>query len=184
MKPFLCVFLPLLLAYVTALQWCVDRWNAPTEYFAHCWLVPLVGALVVWLRRKSWQTRPRATDLRGLWLLVPGLMMHFAGAALMIDSWSASSIVLTLPGAALLALGAARLRGLWPVLLLVLFASPMPIYVEGRMAFVLKEIAVEGWPTLLVPTSCAMATDCCPGASMVRYTWPRPVAGCVRCWRC
>tara|TARA_R110002072_G_scaffold87129_8_gene196749 strand:+ start:12279 stop:13820 length:1542 start_codon:yes stop_codon:yes gene_type:complete len=144
MKPFLCVFLPLLLAYVTALQWCVDRWNAPTEYFAHCWLVPLVGALVVWLRRKSWQTRPRATDLRGLWLLVPGLMMHFAGAALMIDSWSASSIVLTLPGAALLALGAARLRGLWPVLLLVLFAIPMPIYVEGRMAFVLKEIAVEG----------------------------------------
>ncbi|MFT4515482.1 MAG: exosortase [Planctomycetota bacterium] len=144
MKPFLCVFLPLLVAYTTALFWCADRWNAPTEYFTHCWLVPFVGALAVWSRRKTWQLRPRETDLRGLWLLVPGLMLHFAGAALMIDSWSASSIALTLPGAAWLALGTKRLHGLWPVLLLVLFAIPMPIYVEGRMAFVLKEIAVGG----------------------------------------
>jgi exosortase len=144
MKPFLCVFLPLLLAYATAVLWCTDRWNAPTEYFTHCWLVPFVGVLVVWFRRKTWRSRPRETDLRGLWLLVPGLVMHVTGAALMIDSWSASSMALTLPGAAWLALGANRLRGLWPVLLLVLFAIPMPIYVEGRLAFVLKEIAVEG----------------------------------------
>ena len=144
MTPFVCVFLPLLCAYASSLLWCVDRWNAPTQYFEHCWLVPFVGALVVWLRRKQWQLRARATDLRGLWLLVPGLLMHFAGAALMIDSWSAASLVLTLPGAAWLALGANRLRGLWPVLALVLFAIPMPIYVEGRLAFVLKEIAVEG----------------------------------------
>ncbi|MGK0154664.1 MAG: exosortase [Neolewinella sp.] len=144
MKPLLCVFLPLLVAYVTALLWCTDRWNAPTEYFTHCWLLPFLGAFVVWSRRKKWQAQPRVTDLRGLWLLVPGLVLHFVGAGLMIDSWSASSIALTLPGAAWLALGTKRLRGLWPVLFLVLFAIPMPIYVEGRMAFVLKEIAVEG----------------------------------------
>lgn len=144
MRPFLLVFLPLLLAYATALGWCVDRWNAPTDYFAHCWLVPFVGAAVVWSRRRDWQARPRALDLRGLWLLMPGLLLHLLGAALMIDSWSAASIVLTLPGAAWLALGAKRLRGLWPALALVLFVIPMPIYVEGRMAFVLKEIAVRG----------------------------------------
>jgi len=144
MKPFLLVFLPLLVTYATALGWCVDRWNAPTDYFTHCWLVPFVGALVVWLRRADWRQRPRALDLGGLWLLVPGLLLHFVGAALMIDSWSAASIVLTLPGAAWLALGRERLRGMWPVLGLVLFLIPMPIYVEGRMAFVLKEIAVRG----------------------------------------
>lgn len=144
MKPFLCVFLPLLVTYATALGWCVDRWNAPTDYFTHCWLIPFVGALVVWLRRQDWRQRPRQLDLGGLWLLVPGLLLHFAGAALMIDSWSAASIVFTLPGAAWLALGRTRLRGLWPVLGLVLFLIPMPMYVEGRMAFVLKEIAVRG----------------------------------------
>lgn len=144
MTPLLAVFLPLLLAYSMALLWCVERWNAPTQYFAHCWLVPCVAAAVIWWRRRDWQQRARATDWAGLWLLVPGLLLHATGAALMIDSWSAASIVLTLPGAAWLALGRSRLRGLWPVLALVLFAIPMPIYVEGRMAFVLKEIAVQG----------------------------------------
>ena len=144
MKPFAFVFLPLLIAYAVTLGWCVDRWNAPTQYFAHCWLVPLVAAAVLWQRRRDWQRRPRATDLRGLWLLLPGLALHLCGAALMVDSWSAASLVLTVPGAAWLALGSARLRGLWPVLWLVLFVVPMPIYVEGRAAFALKELAVEG----------------------------------------
>lgn len=144
MKPLLAVFLPLLLAYATAIQWCVDRWNAPTQYFAHCWLVPFVGAAVVWLRRRTWRLAPRAIDRRGLWLLVPALVLHLVGALLMIDSWSASSLVLAIPGASWLALGRARLAGLWPVLWLGFFLVPMPIYVEGRLAFVLKEIAVDG----------------------------------------
>jgi exosortase len=144
MKPLLWVFLPLLVAYTTALGWCIDRWNAPTDYFAHCWLVPFIGLAVVLVRRQQWRQAPRELDWRGLWLLVPGLLLHLLGAALMIDSWSAASIVFTLPGAACLALGARRLRGMWPVLALVLFAIPMPIYVEGRMAYVLKEVAVRG----------------------------------------
>lgn len=144
MKIWGAIFLPLLCAYALALQWCYDRWNAPTEYFTHCWLVPFVALVVVWMRRRDWQKRPRATDLRGLWLLVPGLLLHLVGAALMIDSWSAASLVLSVPGAAWLALGPQRLAGMWPVLGLVLFAVPMPMYVEGRMAFMLKEVALHG----------------------------------------
>lgn len=142
--PFTAIFLPLFVAYGATLWWCVERWNAPTQYFAHCWLVPLVAAAVVWQRRASWRAAPRRTDPRGWWLLGPGLGLHLAGALLMVDSWSAASLVLTVPGAAWLALGRERLRGLWPVLWLVLFVVPTPIYVEGRAAFELKEIAVEG----------------------------------------
>jgi exosortase len=142
--PFTAIFLPLLVAYGVTLWWCVERWNAPTQYFAHCWLVPLVAAAILWFRRAQWRSVPRRTDRGGLWLLVPGLVLHLAGALLMVDSWSAASLVLTVPGAAWLALGRERLRGLWPVLWLVLFVVPTPIYVEGRAAFELKEIAVEG----------------------------------------
>ena len=74
MTALFAVFVPLLVAYAMALVWCVDRWNAPTEYFTHCWLVPFVGLGVVLHRRKEWSLRPRATDLRGLWLLVPALV--------------------------------------------------------------------------------------------------------------
>ncbi len=148
MKAFCAIFLPLLIAYSAAIHWCVDRWNAPTEYFAHCWLVPFVALYVIRVRRHDWRLRPCAVDLAGLWLLVPGLLLHLAGVLLMIDSWSAASIALCLPGAAWLALGRQRMRGLWPVIALVLFAIPLPIYVEGRLAFVLKEIAVQGGSTI------------------------------------
>lgn len=142
MNAFLAVCLPLLIAYTTAWSWCIDRWNAPTEYFAHCWLVPLVAAAVVFARREQWRTVAAAPDRRALWLLVPALLLHLLGLQLMIDSWSAASLCLAVPGAAWLTLGLARLRGLWPVVWLVLFLVPLPIFVEGRLAFTLKEVAV------------------------------------------
>ncbi len=144
MNALLGLWLPLLVAYAPTLWWCVERWNAPTQYFAHCWLVPPLAAWLSWQRRADWQQRPAAVDRRGLWLLLPGLLLHLAGALLMVDSWSAASLVLTVPGAAWFALGRARLRGQWPVLLLVLFVVPAPMFVEGRLAFLLKEVAVHG----------------------------------------
>lgn len=143
MRPFAAVFLPLLLAYATALGWCVARWNSPTAYFEHCWLLPPLAALLLWLRRGEWSRAAAVPDPRGFWLLGPALALHLYGAALTIDSASAASLVLAVPGAAWVALGRQRLRGLWPILMLTVFAVPAPIYVEGRLAFVLKEFAVE-----------------------------------------
>lgn len=144
MKALLGLWLPLLVAYAPTLRWCVERWNAPTQYFAHCWLLPPLAAWLLWQRRATWRQQPGAVDRRGLWLLLPGLVLHLAGALLMVDSWSAASLVLTVPGAAWFALGRARLRGQWPVLGLVVFVVPAPMFVEGRLAFLLKEIAVHG----------------------------------------
>jgi exosortase len=148
MTPALAVFAPVLVAYGLALLWCIERWNAESGSFAHCWLVPFVAAVVVWQRRRALAAMPRAVDRRGWWLLGPALLLHLAGALLMIDSWSAASLVLAVPGACWLALGAPRTRGLLPVLGLVVFAVPMPLYVEGRIAFSLKEWAVTAGPAL------------------------------------
>jgi exosortase len=144
MTAFVAIFLPLLVAYGVTLQWCIDRWNAPTQYFAHCWLVLPVGALVLWWRRDEWRQRRAALASAGWWLLAPALLLHLFGAALMVDSWSAASLILAIPGASWLALGRHRLHGLWPVLWLSIFLVPAPMYVEGRLAFLLKEIAVNG----------------------------------------
>ncbi|MCC7397381.1 MAG: exosortase [Planctomycetes bacterium] len=138
------VWLPLLLAYAGTLAWCVERWNAPNGYFAHGFLVPLVMLLVLWSRRASWRPAAAAPDRRGLWLLAPALLLHFVGALLLIDSLSAATLVLAVPGAAWCAYGRARLRGLWPVLWLTVFLVPLPLFVEGRLAFTLKEVAVSG----------------------------------------
>lgn len=142
MTAFATIFLPLLIAYAVTLRWCQQRWDSPTQYFEHCWLLPIVAAVVVWARRDAWRRTVAAPDRRGFWLLGPALLLHLGGAALMIDSLSAASLVLAVPGACWLALGKERLRGQWPVVWLILFAVPLPIYVEGRLAFELKEIAV------------------------------------------
>ncbi|MFN6195739.1 MAG: archaeosortase/exosortase family protein, partial [Planctomycetota bacterium] len=80
MTPALAVFAPLVLAYWTALVWCVDRWNAPTEYFAHCWLVPPVAAWLLWSRRAEWSPRPRVVDPKGWLRLAPARRGRPAGA--------------------------------------------------------------------------------------------------------
>lgn len=144
MNPLLTVFLPVAIAYATALRWCWDLWWLDDGYFAHQPLVPLVMALVFWLRRDQWRRRPAAVDPRGWWLLGPALLLHLCGAALTIDSLSAASMVLAVPGAAWLALGRERLRGQWPVLWMGALAVPLPMYATGRLAFELKEVAVRG----------------------------------------
>lgn len=138
------LWLPLLLAYAGTLLWCVERWNAPNGYFAHGFLVPVVMLAVLWSRRARWRAAPARRDRRGLWLLLPALGLHFVGALLLVDSLSAATLALAVPGAAFYACGRARLRGLWPVLWLTVFLVPLPLFVEGRLAFTLKEVAVCG----------------------------------------
>lgn len=144
MKALAWVLLPLLLAYASPLWWCVELWSLPEGYFAHGALVPAVMAVVIWMRRGQWRKAAAQVDLRGFWLLAPALFVHLCGAALSIDSLSAASLALAVPGAAWVGVGAARLRGLWPALWMFAFAVPLPIYVTDRIAFELKEIAVRG----------------------------------------
>ncbi|MCA8949152.1 MAG: EpsI family protein [Planctomycetes bacterium] len=144
MKRFAAIALPLLVAYAATLWWVVERWNAPTRYYEHGWLLPFLAAFLIWRRRAEWRAVPAVADRRALWLVVPALLLHLAGALLTIDSLSATSLVLVVPGAAWLAFGRARLAGLWPVLMLVLFAVPPPLYLEGKIGMLLKELAVTG----------------------------------------
>ncbi|MCC6669836.1 MAG: exosortase/archaeosortase family protein [Planctomycetes bacterium] len=148
MSRFAVFFLPLLIAYAATLHWMWEVWTLPESYYSHGPLVPLVAALVVWARAAAWRDLPAATDLRGFRLLAPALALHLAAAALTIDSLSAASLVLAVPGAAWLALGAARARALAPVLGLTAFCVPLPLFVSGRVAFTLKEWATGAALTL------------------------------------
>jgi exosortase len=143
-KVVVAVFLPLAVAYAVALRWIWDLWRLPDSYYSHGPLLPLLAAFVVWRWRPRWSRVPARADARGWWLLGPALLVHLAGAALTIDSLSAASLVLAVPGAVWLALGTGRALAVWPLLGLVPFAVPLPLFASGRLAFELKEIAVAG----------------------------------------
>ena len=142
MKQLLLVFAPLALAHVVTWRWIWDSWWLADSYFSHGVLVPLVFVVVVYAWRDRWRALPLQTDRRGWLLLGPGLFLHLAGAALLIDSLSAASLLLSVPGACWLALGAPRTRALAPALGLLPFAIPWPMFVTGRAAFELKEMAI------------------------------------------
>ncbi len=142
MSGVLGVFLPLLVAYAGTLWWVGESWMLADSYYSHGPLVPLLMAFLLWRDRAARRAAPARFEARAWWLLGPGLVLHLAGAALTIDSLSALSLVLAVPGAAWLALGGARLRGQWPTLWLAGFAVPMPMFLTGRVAFELKELAV------------------------------------------
>ena len=164
MSPLWFVAMPLLVAYASALWWCVELWSLPEGYFAHGPLVPAVMAYVVWARRSEWRKVAAVPDVRGFWLLGPALLLHLGGAALSIDAVSAASLVLAIPGAAWVAVGRARLVGLWPALWMFAFAAPLPIYVTDRIAFELKEVAVPGGVWLAQATGLGIERD---GASLL-----------------
>lgn len=142
MSQALSVFLPLVVAYGATLWWVVESWFQDGSYWSHGPLVPVVAVAVIWLRRAEWRTQPSCWDRRGWVLLLPALLLHLSGTALMVDSLSGASIVLAVPGAAWLALGRNRLRGSWPALWFVAFAIPLPIFVSGRLVFELKELVI------------------------------------------
>lgn len=143
MRSLLLFFLPLAVAYGATGKWILDRWLLPDSYYSHGPLVPLIAAAVLWLRRAEWASAPSHVDLRGWWILGPGLMAHLCGAALMIDSLSAASVMVSLVGITWLSVGWARLNHLWAILALAAFAIPMPIFMTGRLAFELKEVAID-----------------------------------------
>lgn len=138
----LAVFLPLLVAYGATWPWIWGSWHFREAYYEHCPIVVGLAAVMVWWRRDRLAAIAPAIEPRGWWLLGPGLALHLVGSALVIDSLSAASLILSVPGAVLLAEGRGRFRALLPILGLLPFVIPMPLVVSGRVAFELKEFAV------------------------------------------
>lgn len=136
--------LPLCLAYAVTARWILEHWLLADSYYSHGPLVPVLAIVFVYLRRRRWMGVPAQVDHRGFVLLCVGLLVHLVGAALMVDSLSAASLMLAVPGACWFAAGLPRMRSLWPVVFLLPFALPMPMAVSGDLSFTLKEFAVGG----------------------------------------
>ena len=142
MIPIWTVIAPLLVAYGVTFVWVWDSWMLPDSFYSHGPLVIVLALFLAWMRREQWRSQPGRFDVRGFWLLAPALFIHLAGAALTIDSVSAASLCLAIPGAVWLAYGGGRAKALATILILPAFAMPLPMFVSGTLAFELKEFAV------------------------------------------
>jgi len=137
------IALPLCVAYAATLGWIWSMWWFEDSYYQHGPLLVAAAVWGVWDRRQRWRALPLRADGRGWWLLGGALLLHLAGAALTVDSLSAASLLLALPGAAWVAVGGARTREILSALMAVAFALPPPLRITGELVFRLKELAVS-----------------------------------------
>jgi exosortase len=141
MSPVLFYVVPFLIAYAGTLVWIVHGWFLPDGYYSHGVLLPALAAFALWRGRASIAAAPVSTSRVGWVVLFAGLALHLVGSALLVDSLSAVSLIPSLVGMLLLTAGTARLRAVGPVVGLLLFAIPLPIFVTGQIAFYMKEAA-------------------------------------------
>jgi len=64
----------------SAFLWMARRWTESAGDFSHGWLIPLVSAAVVWLRRRELAAVPRQRSRLGLAVVCGALLLHWLGA--------------------------------------------------------------------------------------------------------
>ena len=64
----------------SALVWMARRWTESTGDFSHGWLIPIVSAVVVWMRRRDLAAAPKRVSGIGLVVVCGALLLHWLGA--------------------------------------------------------------------------------------------------------
>jgi exosortase len=174
------VTLEALVLYAPTFVWLFDRWTMSVWHNAHGLFVP---PLVVWIAHAELKRRPDLPIRPSPWgfaLLVPSLLIHALDAGLNTQLVAAASIVVALPGFALLFLGVARTRVILFPLLFSAFALPIPLGLTESAHLVLRQVSAHAtaWllplagvrvylegTTLHLPSADLLVGDACSGFS-------------------
>lgn len=174
------VLVELVALYAPTMVWLWERWTLSVWQHAHGLLIlPFVGYLV-WQELRDKKHLPRDASPWGFAILVPVLGVHMLDAGMHTQLLSAISLLLALPGLALLFLGAARTRALLFPLLFLFFTLPIPLVLTEPLHLFLRQIATAatanlvpwlGIPlyvdrfTLHIPNGSLLVADACSGFS-------------------
>lgn len=133
----------LVVVYGPTLVWLFGRWTMSVWHHAHgLFIPPLVAWLIVKELRRHRELPVRASAW-GFALLVPALALHVIDAGIQTQLLSAFSIVVALPGLALLFLGWPRTKSILFPLLFTAFALPVPLALTEGVHFALRRLTTE-----------------------------------------
>jgi len=158
--------------------WMVARWRQPGGYYGHGWLVLLVGAVLIFLKRKRILACTPSPSGWGMVLLVPSLLLHLVATSWHVGFLSGFALLGVLSGLVLGLLGKEVLRlTLFPIVFLA-FMVPVPAVLIEKVSFGLKLLAARASVGLLgafglaavrvgsyihIPTGTIIVDDVCSG---------------------
>jgi exosortase len=127
--------------YAPTVNWLVDRWTMSVWHNAHGLLIPPVVGYFVYQELRRVRHLPAEGSAWGFAFLIPALLLHALDMGIHTQLLSAISLVLILPGLALLFLGRARTRAIAFPLAFSVFMLPIPLAMTERLHLALREIA-------------------------------------------
>ncbi len=119
--------LELLVLWAPTIGWLYERWTLSVWHNAHGLLIPFVVAYFVYQELRPFAGRPRSSSAWGFVLLVPALALHALDAGIHTELLAAGSIVVALPGLALLTLGMERTKAILFPLAFLALSLPIPL---------------------------------------------------------
>ena len=137
----LLVGIELVLLYAPTVRWLVGRWTMSVWHHAHGLMIPPAVAWFAWQELRPLRGLPRETSRWGLLFLIPALALHALDTGMHTQILSAASIVLVLPGLALLFMGGTRTKAIAFPLAFTVFMLPIPLAVTEPIHLALRHVA-------------------------------------------
>lgn len=136
----LAAVLVALVAFGGALSELVHRWNTQEEY-SHGFLIPVVTAWLLWMRRDALLASVGRPAWTGTALILLALLMHTIGELSAIFILSQVGFVVALVGITLSVGGFPLLRVAIVPILFLLFAIPLPYFIDSELTLQLQLIS-------------------------------------------
>src|SRR5580704_1299804 len=131
-----------IVAFDRALFELVRRWIAEEEY-SHGFLIPVVSAWMLWMRRDALIASFGQPSWTGLAIIALALGMHIIGQYSSIYILSQIGFILVLIGIALTAGGYPLLKVTFVPIAFLIFAVPLPYFIQSNLTLQLQLISSE-----------------------------------------
>src|SRR5580704_8768972 len=131
-----------IVAFDRALFELVRRWIAEEEY-SHGFLIPVVSAWMLWMRRDALIASFGRPSWTGLAVIALALAMHIVGQYSSIFVLSQIGFILILIGIALAAGGYPLLKVTFVPIVFLIFAIPLPYFVQSNLTLQLQLISSQ-----------------------------------------
>ena len=139
----------LALVYGPTVVWLFGRWTMSVWHNAHGLFIPPLVAWLVFQELRRHPELPVSASAWGFALLIPALALHVIDTGMQTQLLSAASIVIALPGLALLFVGWPRTRTILFPLFFTAFALPIPLSATEKLHLVLRHLTTAAVaPTL------------------------------------
>lgn len=130
--------------FAPTVAWLFDRWTMSVWQHAHGLLIPPIVGYFVYQELKPLAGLPRSSSAWGFAFLVPALALHAVDAGMHTQLLSAAALMLSLPGFALLLLGAQRTKAIAFPLAFLAFSLPIPLAFTEQIHWQLRQVATAG----------------------------------------